>query len=71
MRMGGDRIAGIALRGSGIGRCTGVGEEEKIMIKPDYELCECGDYRIEHKNGVGECAVCRMWMSKLVMTVCH
>lgn len=22
----------------------------------DFDVCECGDYRVHHKNGVGACA---------------
>ncbi len=25
----------------------------------DYDECCCGDYRIQHKDGVGECLLCR------------
>ncbi len=24
----------------------------------DYDLCVCGDYRLQHENGTGKCTVC-------------
>ena len=32
----------------------------------DWDICECGDYRHQHENGVGKCFECLM-----VNDLCH
>lgn len=31
----------------------------EILKVEDFDECECGDYRVEHKQGIGPCKVCR------------
>lgn len=30
-------------------------QEAKFRIGVDYDICECGDYRHQHEDGVGRC----------------